>query len=504
MNGVAKRAAFTTLSSYAHNLCQPSQTATRPKMARIGFAFDIDGVLIRGKTPVPGAREALLLLHKLGIPFIFLTNGGGRTEAEHVNLLADRLSLPLHEEQFIQSHTPFHDLVELYKEKTVLAIGGHGQSVRELAQAYGFEHVVISSDLLHEFPHIHPFPEMTHEHHKQHGRKPRRPSAIGSASKIVNDVSNLLSNNMETGTERIVSSNGTLNSDETSTSSCSSDSAKDSEHEHGNGWDHCESKNVGLEKDDENSNSARYTLVRPTFDRTTTAIEDEIKPNKSIEVAAILVWTSPRDWCLDLQLIVDLLLSNKGSFGSYSPLNGTPGLPNNGYQQDCQPKLYFANPDLAWATPHHLPRLAQGAFRAALEGIWAQLTDGKADLLATKFGKPTREMYRYGEKALLAWSDKIAASRIDDGDAAGMQSSMPKLDKVYMVGDNPASDICGANRYVSAAGIPWRSILVESGVYKRGTRTVYEPHHIARDVNEAVHWVLKQEGIAIRSLDGEV
>ena len=445
-------------------------------MARIAFAFDIDGVLVRGKTLIPGARAALSLLLELGIPFIFLTNGGGRTEEQHVELLANRLSLPLYTEQFVQSHTPFHDLVDLYRNKTVLAMGGHGQSVRELAQAYGFKHVVISSDLVHEFPHIHPFPEISMEYHKHHGRKPRRPSAIEANEDMVSSVGNLLGNIPE-------GSNG-------------------STQEYKNGETSADQKARGLNKAAKLTNGASHTLVRPTFDRTVTTDAVTQKQHKQIEVAAILVWTSPRDWILDLQLITDLLLSSHGTFGSYSPLNGNPDLPNNGYQQDGQPKIYFANPDLAWATPHHLPRFAQGAFQAALEGIWDRLTKGKAELLAKKFGKPTQEMYTYGEKALLAWNEKAYAMSHDGREEPeGMKKAAPKIDKVYMIGDNPDSDICGANNHVSEAGIPWKSILVESGVYKACTKPAHEPNHIAKNVEEAVRWALQQEGVQVPGLE---
>lgn len=40
----------------------------------IGFVFDIDGVLLRGKKPIPSARAALDLLNDHSIPYIFLTN----------------------------------------------------------------------------------------------------------------------------------------------------------------------------------------------------------------------------------------------------------------------------------------------------------------------------------------------------------------------------------------------------------------------------------------------
>merc|ERR1712227_691360 len=51
------------------------------------FAFDIDGVLVRGGKPIPEAIRAMQVLngdneYGMNIPHIFLTNGGGKTEEE--------------------------------------------------------------------------------------------------------------------------------------------------------------------------------------------------------------------------------------------------------------------------------------------------------------------------------------------------------------------------------------------------------------------------------------
>lgn len=61
-----------------------------------------------------------------------------------------------------------------------------------------------------------------------------------------------------------------------------------------------------------------------------------------------------------------------------------------------------------------------------------------------------------------------------------------------MVGDNPASDIAGANSY------GWESILVQTGVF-RGSRpeeAEHKPTVVARDVLEGIKWALKREGDA--------
>lgn len=102
--------------------------------------YSIDGVLLRSSSPIPGASEALNLLHSKNIPFILLTNGGGKHESARVAELSKKLNVPLTEENFVQSHTPFKqlvegsDTVESLKDKTVLVTGGDGDKCRKVAE----------------------------------------------------------------------------------------------------------------------------------------------------------------------------------------------------------------------------------------------------------------------------------------------------------------------------------------------------------------------------------
>lgn len=206
---------------------------------------------------------------------------------------------------------------------------------------------------------------------------------------------------------------------------------------------------------------------------------DPANPGKGLKVDAVFVFNDPRDWALDTQVILDLLLSSKGVFGTISDKNGREGLPNCGYQQDGQPHLYFSNPDLFWAAAYHLPRLGQGGFREALEGTWAATTGGPAsgvELLKTVIGKPCQGTYEFAERQLVR-----NRSRIFGGE------TVHPLRKVYMVGDNPESDIRGANSYVSVNGSDWHSILVRTGVYAGG-EPAWVPKTIADNVQKAVEW----------------
>ena len=212
---------------------------------------------------------------------------------------------------------------------------------------------------------------------------------------------------------------------------------------------------------------------------------DPTNPSTSLKIDAIFVFNDPRDWALDSQIILDLLLSKDGIIGTYSEKNGDLALPNNGWQQDNQPALFFSNPDLFWATSYHLPRLGQGGFQASLQGIW-NATTNNATLSRTVIGKPFAHTYQYAERVL----NKHRAQLLGE--------SMPgvgKLRRVFMVGDNPESDIRGANEYDSPYSTEWTSVLVsETGVYRTGTEPKYKPQVIVDDVLAAVKWALKEEG----------
>ena len=142
-----------------------------------------------------------------------------------------------------------------------------------------------------------------------------------------------------------------------------------------------------------------------------------------LKVDAIFVYNDPRDWALDTQIILDLLLSHKGYLGTVSTLNDNASLPNRGYQQDQQPPLYFSNPDLLWAAAWPLPRLGQGGFQAALKGVWTAITKG-AELHHHMFGKPNLVTYAFAETKLEEHR-KVILGKEEAGGA---------LRTVYMVG----------------------------------------------------------------------
>lgn len=171
-------------------------------------------------------------------------------------------------------------------------------------------------------------------------------------------------------------------------------------------------------------------------------------------IESILVFNDPRDMNTDIQVVSDLLISENGVVGTKRISTGdvNPAIP-----------IAFSNDDYLWANEYNLPRFGQGAFRMMLERIYKESNRlaPNEELLLTIFGKPFTVQYNYAHSVLIEWN-KILNGHKPHG-------FMPKLNeapqnspfsKIFMVGDNPLSDIWGAN----TAG--WESILVRTGVFQ--------------------------------------
>ncbi|KAI7862556.1 HAD-like domain-containing protein [Spinellus fusiger] len=135
---------------------------TRITVPNYAFAFDIDGVLIKGKNTLPQAKRALRLLNgdnssKRHVPFVLLTNGGGVTEAQKAQQISQMLDVEIRPEQVILSHSPMRLLAEKYKDKQVLVVGGKGRSCHDIAKGYGFANVVTPDDVQQWNPSVWPF-----------------------------------------------------------------------------------------------------------------------------------------------------------------------------------------------------------------------------------------------------------------------------------------------------------------------------------------------------------
>lgn len=136
---------------------------------KFAFAFDIDGVLIRGGKVIPEAVEAMKMLngeneYGIKVPYIFVTNGGGKTEQERCLQLSQQLQMEVSPGQFICGHTPMREMAERYG--TVLVVGGEGEKCRHVAEGYGFKDVVTPGDIIKDNTDTTPFRKLTEDEYK--------------------------------------------------------------------------------------------------------------------------------------------------------------------------------------------------------------------------------------------------------------------------------------------------------------------------------------------------
>ncbi|KAL1760586.1 hypothetical protein FB107DRAFT_256119, partial [Schizophyllum commune] len=178
-----------------------------------------------------------------------------------------------------------------------------------------------------------------------------------------------------------------------------------------------------------------------------------------IPIHAVFVFHDPRNWALDIQILLDIVQSG-----------GVIGGPHLSPKQQVENpiEIVFCNPDLIWKSDFARPRIGQGAFREAFQAVYKSLTSQHYPYV--QYGKPTEATYKFAEKVLVDRLERLY----------GVRSALPP---VYMIGD-----IAGAN------GANWNSVLVHTGVYdpEEGPPR-HRPTHIAEDVAEAVEWAIKRE-----------
>uniref|UniRef100_A0A674JIL2 Haloacid dehalogenase-like hydrolase domain-containing 5 n=1 Tax=Terrapene triunguis TaxID=2587831 RepID=A0A674JIL2_9SAUR len=143
-----------------------------PNIPTFGFLFDIDGVLVRGKTPIPAAKKAFQkLVNSQGqflVPVVFVTNAGNCLRQKK----ADQLShiLGISQDQVVMSHSPLR-MFKRYHDKCVL-VSGQGPLL-DIAKYLGFCQP-ITIDILRE---TYPLLDMV-DHD-------RRPKVLVSALSVV-------------------------------------------------------------------------------------------------------------------------------------------------------------------------------------------------------------------------------------------------------------------------------------------------------------------------------
>ncbi|KAG8893338.1 hypothetical protein FRB99_002040 [Tulasnella sp. 403] len=193
------------------------------------------------------------------------------------------------------------------------------------------------------------------------------------------------------------------------------------------------------------------------------------KDFSNIAFDAVIVIYDPLDWAMDLQITCDLLRSRSKVFRQPYKTTGELSGPTPTNNVD----LIFCSPDLLWKSDYPLTRFGQGAFKEAVQAAFKAVTGITYPF--TQYGKPEKPTYEFAGEVLRARMVELEGP-----------STRP-LPTIYMVGDNPASDIAGAN---NAA---WKSVLVHTGVYDPGQGPpAHTPTIEAEDVEKAVHWAFTE------------
>jgi len=363
-------------SSLASPITNPVTPALDPDVADdFAFAFDIDGVLVRGGNAIPEAVEAMKVLngeneYGIRIPYIFLTNGGGKFETERCRDLSKQLEIDVSPGQFICGHTPMRELSDKYRG-TVLVVGGEGEKCRQVAESYGFRDVITPGDIIKANSATAPFRKLT--------------EAESAASRDL----------------------------------------------------------LG---------EGKYSKL------------------SDVVVDAVFVFADSRDWASDLQIIIDVAMSEGGRLETRSE------------NSDQGPPIYFSHNDVVWSAAHEHVRLGMGALRRIVEVVFEQCTGGKK-LTTHAFGKPQVGTFEFATRLLQQWR---AAQH-------GLTDTKPPS-TVYFVGDTPESDIRGTNAMdATTPDTNWYSILVKTGVYQDGTEPAYKPRATVPNVLDAVNYGIERE-----------
>jgi HAD superfamily hydrolase (TIGR01456 family) len=182
-----------------------------------------------------------------------------------------------------------------------------------------------------------------------------------------------------------------------------------------------------------------------------------------VNIEAIMVFSDSRDYATDIQIIMDLLQSKNGKFGTRAADPVSERIP-----------IYFSQGDMLCPTEHPFPRMSQGAFRIGLEAMYKSLTG--VELERVVYGKPELATYKYADEVIASWMETIHNDE-----------KLPA--NIYMIGDNPASDIVGGNMY------GWNTCLVRTGVFQGGDNDENNPASfgVFKNVFEAVTTAMKKE-----------
>ncbi|KAH3756012.1 HAD-superfamily hydrolase [Pelomyxa schiedti] len=182
-------------------------------------------------------------------------------------------------------------------------------------------------------------------------------------------------------------------------------------------------------------------------------------------VEGIFIFQAPDDWGEAIQIICDLVLGN-GSITTPQDVSGVkPQIP-----------IFLANPDVVYQGDHHVPRFTVGAFLMCLRTMY-KYASGR-DLEVKVYGKPDIFTYKYVEESLQQQADTLGQ----------------KLEVIYAIGDNPSSDIQGADNASLTSNYSWFTILTRGGCFHgQDNDPRFPAKAVVTDFSDALSLVFQRE-----------
>jgi len=394
-----------------------------------------------------------------------VTNQGWLSETDRAALLSEQLSMAITKEQVVLAHSALAEAAPAINPGLVLVTGRCRTDAAEIVRGYGFDNVRTVAEYARAHPHLHPL---------------KHDAGTGGGGGGGGD-----------GGEGKDGGGGDGEGKD--------GGGGDGEGEDGGGGDGGEGGGGGGGGGGTPAwASEPVRAVYVSFLRFLTFREEggggtskqtggETSPLSSLSPLAKkkkrFVVETPQDWHEDLQILLDVLRSD-----------GTPGSQGESSSKTRQPVAFFCcNFDFYFAAANAPPRFGPGAFLAALEALHAA-----ADAAAGASPHVPLEIVRHGKPHPPAY--EVAARKLE---RLAASSPARPLRHIYALGDNPASDVRGAN----AAGGPWRSVLVRTGVWKGGgggggggggprrENDERDPaHFVCEDAAEAVEMILGRSG----------
>jgi HAD superfamily hydrolase (TIGR01450 family) len=136
-----------------------SRNFVNVKNIKPAICFDVDGVLRRGPSAIPGARETIMKLRNLNIPISIITNGGGEPEHRRADVINKVIGLSedhgfkKHEIQLC--HSPMKSVLDSYNNNKTVLITGTGD-LKAVMKEYNYHNYITVDEYSKIFPFMFP------------------------------------------------------------------------------------------------------------------------------------------------------------------------------------------------------------------------------------------------------------------------------------------------------------------------------------------------------------